>query len=171
MAVSVNAPVGPDKLGRKGCSVGNLDACRHADNRRGGAQRSAEPARFEEGRMDSVRQGPQLIQGLRYLACELVDQSTSRGGTDVDEPPSLLQLDRERDQPLLGTVVELALEAPAIGHGGQHEPPPRRTQLLDLPVLHGEPTATTLNAATGRTNPLSVNSPAGSTSTSDSTSA
>ncbi len=121
--------------------------------------------------MDSVRQGPQLIQGLRYLACDLVDQCTRRSGMDVDEPPSLLQLDRERGQALLGAVVQLALDTAAIGRGGQHQPLPRRTQLLDLPVLHGERTATTLKAATGRPNPLSVNSPAGSTSTSDSTSA
>ena len=114
---------------------------------------------------------PAVIQGLLYLACHLVDQGTRRGGMDVDEPPSLLQLDRERDQALLGAVVQLALDPAAIGGGGQHQPLPRRTQLLDLPVLHGERTATTLKAATGRPNPLRVNSPAGSTSTSDSTSA
>jgi len=47
--------------------------------------------------MDSVRQGPQRFEGLRDLACDLVDQGTRRDGMNVDEPPSLLQLDRERD--------------------------------------------------------------------------
>ena len=90
---------------------------------------------------------------------------------DIDEPPSLLQLDRERNEALLGAVMELALDPAALGCGGQHQPLPRRTQLLDLPVLHGGRTRTTLNAATGRPTPLRLNSPAGSTSTSDSTSA
>ena len=43
---------------------------------------------------------------------------------DVDEPPSLLQLDRERNEALLGAVMELALDPAAIGCGGQHQPLP-----------------------------------------------
>ena len=54
---------------------------------------------------------------------------------DVDELPSLLQLDRERDEALLRAVMELALDPAAIGCGGQHQPLPRRTQLLDLRIL------------------------------------
>jgi len=44
----------------------------------------------------------------------------------------VLQVDREPDQALLGTVVQLALDSAPIGIGGEHEPLPRRSQLLDL---------------------------------------
>jgi hypothetical protein len=43
-----------------------------------------------------------------------------------------LQVDRERDQMLVGTVVELALDAPPVGIGGKDEPLAGRPQLFDL---------------------------------------
>jgi len=43
-----------------------------------------------------------------------------------------LQVDRERDQLLLGPVVELALDAAPVGIGGEDEPLAGRPQLFDL---------------------------------------
>src|SRR5205814_1306703 len=97
--------------------------------------------------MDSVRQGPQRIQGLRYLACHLVDQGTRRGGMDVDEPPSLLQLDREgrceirdrSDRGVVGAALEADLATGCVTEGDAHAevevvstPRPLRHKLRDL---------------------------------------
>src|SRR6266852_2182692 len=54
---------------------------------------------------------------------------------DVDEPPSLLQLDRERNEALLGAVMELTLDPAAIGCGGQHQPLPRGVEFGELRSL------------------------------------
>src|SRR5262245_47943730 len=54
----------------------------------------------------------------------------------VDKLPSLLQLDRQRNEELLRAVMELALDPAPIGRGGQHEPLPRSAQLLNLPAIY-----------------------------------
>ena len=41
------------------------------------------------------------------------------------------ELQRQRDEALLGAVVEVALEAAALAHRDLDEPRPRRLQLLD----------------------------------------
>jgi hypothetical protein len=43
-----------------------------------------------------------------------------------------LQVDRERDQVLLHSVVQVTLDPAAVGGGGPDEPLPRRTQLRQL---------------------------------------
>jgi hypothetical protein len=52
------------------------------------------------------------------------------GGALVHEPVDDPQADRERHEPLLGTVVEVALEAPALGVAGHHHARPRGRELL-----------------------------------------
>jgi hypothetical protein len=47
-------------------------------------------------------------------------------------------VDRERDQVLLHSFVELSLDAAAIGIGPQDEPLPRRAQLRQLEPKTGE---------------------------------
>jgi len=77
-----------------------------------------------------MRQDPQRIQRCPCLTRDLVDQGACGCGIDVYEPPGLLQFDRDGDQTLLGTVVQLALDSAAIGCSGQYQPPSRRPEQL-----------------------------------------
>jgi hypothetical protein len=61
-----------------------------------------------------------------------VEESNSPCRVGVDQPADVLQVDCEPDQALLSTIVQLALDPAPIGVGSEHEPLPRRSQLLDL---------------------------------------
>jgi hypothetical protein len=63
----------------------------------------------ERGRVHAARELAQLLERLRELAARAVTSCSAaagRGGCRLDQP----QLQRERDQPLLGAVVQVALE-------------------------------------------------------------
>jgi hypothetical protein len=66
------------------------------------------------------------------LELQAVEQLARGGRIDLEQPADVLEVDRDPDQLLLWTVVQLALDPAAIGIGGQREPLARRTQLLDL---------------------------------------
>ena len=72
--------------------------------------------------MEPARELAQLGQRVSELVGGGPQQRRLRSRT---EP--LLQhakLDGERDQPLLRTVVQVALEPPALGHAGLQDPDP-----------------------------------------------
>jgi hypothetical protein len=82
--------------------------------------------------MDPQGEAPQRVQSVLQVAPDPVEEGGSPGWVGVDQPAGMLQVDREPDQVLLGTVVQLSLDAAPVGIGSEHEPPPRRSQLVDL---------------------------------------
>ena len=82
--------------------------------------------------MDPQGEAPQRVQSLLQVAPHLVEESGSPCRVGVDQSAGVLQVDREPDQVLLGTVVQLALDAAPVGIGSEHEPLPRCSQLVDL---------------------------------------
>ena len=110
----------------------HLDACPGAEARRCGTQRRSEAARFEQRGVDPVRELPRLLERVPYVASDLVEELPGRSGILVRQLARKLDVDRERDQVLLNTVVELALDPPAVGVGGQDEALSGCAELLDL---------------------------------------
>jgi hypothetical protein len=82
--------------------------------------------------MDPQGEAPQRVQSVLQVAPDPVEERGSPSRVGVDQPAGMLQVDREPDQVLLGTVVQLALDAAPVGIGTEHEPLPRRSQLVDL---------------------------------------
>ncbi len=79
-----------------------------------------------------MSQLPRPVYRLLYIAPHLVEERPCRSGIDVQQPTGELQIDRQGDQVLLRTVVQLALGPAAIGIGRKHEPFAGRAQLFDL---------------------------------------
>ena len=99
--------------------------------RRAGHERvdgGADAALGEERRMDAAGELTQLGQRDRELLADLVD----RAGEPAVAQPRLQhpQVQGERDELLLGAVVEVALDPPARVVGGLDDPQPRDAQLL-----------------------------------------
>jgi hypothetical protein len=69
---------------------------------------------------------------LRHAPAHLIEERRGGDGISAHEVTRELNVDREGDQVLLRTVVEVALDAPPVGVGGDCEPPARRAQLGDL---------------------------------------
>ena len=76
--------------------------------------------------MQPARELAQLGQRVIELVGGGPQQRRLRLGQPLLQHP---KLDGERDQPLLRTVVQVALEPPALGHAGLQDPDPRRGQL------------------------------------------
>ena len=81
--------------------------------------------------MQAAGELAQLGGRLAELARRLLEQLLRRRGVGVELLAREPQVERQRDQPLLGAVVEVALEAAALVVGGLDDPRPRRAQLLD----------------------------------------
>jgi hypothetical protein len=99
---------------------------------RGAAQRGGEPARLEQRRVDPVRELCRLVERPLHVLAHLVEQRPRRGWIGIRQPACQLEVDRERDEVLLRTVVKLALESATVGIGSRHDARSRRAQLLDL---------------------------------------
>ena len=80
--------------------------------------------------MDAARELAQLLEALGELLAGLVQDL--RGGRRVvrDARPREAHLERDGDEPLLGAVVEVALEAPAGGVAGLDDARARGGQLV-----------------------------------------
>ena len=81
--------------------------------------------------MDAAGELAQLLEGELELAPGGIEQLARERRVAVELAPREAQLDRERDEPLLGAVVEVALEAPALEHRDVDEPRARALELLD----------------------------------------
>jgi hypothetical protein len=94
-------------------------------------ERRGETAIAEDGRMDAASEVTQLLQRGGELGASLREQLflLGAGRQETREQP---QPHRERDEPLLGAVVEIALEPPAGTVGGGHQP---RAGLVLSPIL------------------------------------
>ena len=78
--------------------------------------------------MDAARELAQLGERHRELLADLVDGAREPAVAEprLEHP----QVQRERDELLLGAVVEVALDPPARVVGGLDDPQPRHPQLL-----------------------------------------
>ena len=81
--------------------------------------------------MDPARELAQLLDGELRLLARLGDQP--RGARGVAREPRLGEAERERhgDHPLLGAVVEVALDLPALGVGGGDDALAGAAQVVD----------------------------------------
>jgi hypothetical protein len=75
----------------------------------------------------------QFPQGDAQLVFRLVDAGALAGvGGGFELGAGKTQREREADQPLLGTVVQVALQPPALGVTGGDDPRAGGTQVLQL---------------------------------------
>ncbi len=89
--------------------------------------------------MDPTSELTELLEPERQLVARLRDQ-LRRGRRVLGEPrPGDAKPERERDQPLLRTVVEVPLEPPPLGVAGLDDARTRRRQLLEgLRICNGD---------------------------------
>ena len=79
-----------------------------------------------------MRELAQLVERLERLVDRIAQQRGEVGSTRSTRPARVRepQAVAEREQPLLGAVVEVALEPPALGVAGLDDPRARRAQLV-----------------------------------------
>ena len=79
--------------------------------------------------MNPARELAQLLERMAELVARRVEQTRRRRRVGGDLGPRQPQLQRQRDQPLLRAVVQIALQAAALGQAGQDQPLARVLQL------------------------------------------
>ena len=80
--------------------------------------------------MDAAGQLAQLLERVGELLLRGAEQALRRGGVLVQAALREAERQGEGDEPLLGAVVQVALEPPALGRAGLHQPRARGVQLL-----------------------------------------
>ena len=81
--------------------------------------------------MDAAGELAQLVEALPHLVDRRVDERR-RGRSVLEAGAAQAQVERERDEPRLRAVVEVALEPAALGVAGLDDPRARRAQLDDV---------------------------------------
>ena len=119
------------QLDRLGEAAGRLVGDRGVDGRarREPLQRRGQPV-LEHRRVEPARELAQLGHRQRELVARRRHELLRRRVV-VDAALQQAQLERDRDEPLLGAVVEVALEPAALGVARRHDPLARRPQLHD----------------------------------------
>ena len=79
-----------------------------------------------------MRELPRLLQGQLHLTAHVLEQRICREGIGIHQIARELEVDRERNQMLLRTVVELALDPASVCIVGDSQPLAGRAQLFDL---------------------------------------
>ena len=87
-------------------------------------ERRAQPALGEDRRVDAAGDLAQLLQHVVHLGDRALQPLGQLAGSGRRRRLRLPQLQGEGDQPLLGAVVQIALDAPARLVGGGHDPRP-----------------------------------------------
>ena len=77
---------------------------------------------FEHRRVDAARELAQLPERLGELVAGGRDQRLGRRRVAADVGLDQPELQGEGDQPLLGAVVQVALEPPPLGVAGRDDP-------------------------------------------------
>ena len=101
---------------------------RHRRTRRQRFERRGE-AVVERGRVDAARELAQLLERVGELVARGRRELLRLGGVAPDVGAEHPQLERERDEPLLGAVVQVALEPAALGVAGRDDALARRLHL------------------------------------------
>ena len=94
-------------------------------------QRGLEPALGEDRGVDAARELAQLGEARLQLDHRAVEQRRGLLGVRIHAPARVAEQQGEADQPRLGAVVQVALQAPALGVAGLHEPRAGGAQLDD----------------------------------------
>src|SRR6185312_9906635 len=81
--------------------------------------------------MSATRELAELLERAVELAAGGVEQPPADHRVVLELAPREPELQRQRDEALLGAVVEVALQAAALAHRDLHEPRPRRLELFD----------------------------------------
>ena len=108
---------------------GDRRAARHPGEREG------DPALREGLRVDAARHGAQLVDRRVDLGAEALEHRPLLGSVDL--LPRERQVDPQRHEPLLGAVVQVALDPPPLGMPGLQDAGLGGAQLsLEVAVLH-----------------------------------
>ncbi len=89
-----------------------------------------EPLVREERRVDASREVPQILQGAAGLRLDLGEKLHDLLRVAIGQLAREPRLHRERDQLLLGAVVDVALESPALLVLGRDQAPAGSAQIL-----------------------------------------
>jgi hypothetical protein len=87
--------------------------------------------------MDALREPRGLVERVLDVATHLCEKRLHRSEIAF-RLRGELEADREPDQALVDTVVQLSLDPAAVGIRGQDEPPARRVKVVDLRVQSRE---------------------------------
>ena len=121
------------RLDRRGQPLrGQVELDRQRRPRGQAFERRAQAAVGEHGGMDAARELAQLLERLRQLLARAHEQLVGRIRIARQLRLRQPQRQRERDQPLLRAVVEVALEPPPRVVARRDDARPRRAQLLFL---------------------------------------
>ena len=80
--------------------------------------------------MDAAGQLAQLLERVLELLASRGQVLAGTAGIGLEAPLDHAQLQRERHEPLLGAVVEIALQPPALGVAGLHDARARASELV-----------------------------------------
>ncbi len=105
---------------------------RHAGAARRRAELRDQSARVEQRREDPVGELLHLRQRPPHFALQLVEERLRRRGIGVERSRGDLEVGGEPHQILLHALVQRPLDAATFGIGGQREPRPGGSELLDL---------------------------------------
>ena len=122
----------PRDLGRIGLVAGDLDPRRDVRIRRRRTQRRNQAPHLELRGIDPVRKRARLIDRVPDVAGHLREQLLRGRRVGVHRTRREFEVGGETHQLLLHAVVQRALEAAALGVGGQGESLARGTQVVGL---------------------------------------
>ena len=133
-------------LDRRRRPLGHVDVEAHRHRRAGhdGGEGGVEAPVLEDHGMDAADQVADLLQrGLRLLV-GLGHQRAPALGVDLEPLAGVAQVHGQGDQPLLGAIVQVALDAPPLGLGAVHGRRPAGLELRHATVdrLLGGPGST-----------------------------
>ena len=94
-------------------------------------ERGAQAALGEDAGVDALGELAQLAQRVGERRARLVEQRTGGGRVAVEPRVGEPERHRDRHQPLLRAVVQVALDPPPLGLRGLDDPRARRAQLLE----------------------------------------
>ena len=88
------------------------------------AQQRGQASRPEHRRVDALREQHRLVEPSLDVAPHVVEESPGRRQVEVQGLFEELQIDRECDEKLVYAVVQVTLDAAAVGIRGGDEPCP-----------------------------------------------
>jgi hypothetical protein len=108
----------------------NRDGQRGPAGHRG--QRGQQPALHQDRGIDAVREAAQLVRCLPDVGAELGQNLQKLVVVAFGQLAGQAQLDRQGGEPLLGAVVQVALDPAPLTVGRRHDPGPRSLQFARL---------------------------------------